>query len=521
MTGTILIVDDEPVQRRLLEAAIIRMGYRVVCAEGGEAAIDLLSNRGSGIALTILDLVMPDIDGLSVLSRLRKAGILTPVIVQTAKGGIDTVVNAMRLGAFDFFVKPVSPERLQVSVANALKVGALEGEVQRFKRASDGTLDFGDLITRSPAMERVIRLGKKAAASSIPILIEGESGVGKEVIARAIHGSSDRRGRRLVTVNCGAIPENLLESILFGHEKGAFTGATERHVGKFVEADGGTLFLDEIGDLPPEAQVMLLRAVQTGEVDPVGGRAPTKVDIRLISATHRDLVELTKAGAFREDLFYRLNVFPIQVPPLRSRREDILDLAHHFMARFAAEEGKRGLRRIAPEAAALLCAYHWPGNIRQLENAVFRAVVLSEGEALTPAEFPQIEAQFLVAGISSPAQFLSGPVMHGIPSQPFLPSPERLPALAMGEPQPSAISGSFGIVRALDERGEMRAISELEAEVIRLAVTHYRGQLSEVARRLGIGRSTLYRKLREYGIEARGNGLPGEGQEEEPEPLAG
>ena len=241
-------------------------------------------------------------------------------------------------------------------------------------------------------MARTIRLAERAAKSNIPVLIEGESGVGKELMARAIQGASDRRGKPFVTVNCGALPENLVESILFGHEKGAFTGATEKHVGKFVEAHGGTLFLDEIGELPMDAQVKLLRALQDGEIDPVGARRPIKVDIRLISATNQNLIELVKRGLFREDLFYRLNVFPISIPPLRARAADVPDLARRFLARFCAEEGKR-IRGLANDAAALLAAYDWPGNVRQLENAMFRAVVLADGDELTVAEFPQIAAQ--------------------------------------------------------------------------------------------------------------------------------
>src|SRR5690349_23776908 len=225
----------------------------------------------------------------------------------------------MHAGAVDFVIKPTSPERLEVSIKSALKIEALQGELARLNRKANGTLTFGDLIVRGEAMTRVISLGRRAAASNIPVLIEGESGVGKELIARAIQGESDRAGRPFITVNCGAIPENLVESILFGHEKGSFTGAVDKRVGKFQEADGGTLFLDEIGELPLDAQVKLLRALQEGEIDPVGSRKPVKVNFRLISATNRDLLELVKAGRFREDLFYRLHIFPITVPPLRDR----------------------------------------------------------------------------------------------------------------------------------------------------------------------------------------------------------
>ena len=248
---------------------------------------------------------------------MRDAGLTIPVIVQTAHGGIDNVVSAMRAGAQDFVVKPVGFERLQVSLRNALNTQALKGELQRIKHSREGRLTFADIITRSETMAGVLRIAQKAAASSIPVLVEGESGVGKELFARAIHGSSERKAKPFVAVNCGAIPDNLVESILFGHEKGAFTGATERHMGKFVEASGGTLFLDEVGELPLAAQVKLLRALQEGMVEAVGGRKPVKVDVRIISATNRKLLDLVKNGAFREDLFYRLHVLPLTIPPLR------------------------------------------------------------------------------------------------------------------------------------------------------------------------------------------------------------
>ncbi|TKT77527.1 sigma-54 dependent transcriptional regulator [Aquamicrobium sp. LC103] len=492
MARPILIVDDDPVQRRLLDAAVTRFGFEAIAADGGEAALKLLEGPRAGeIAVMILDLVMPKVDGLAVLKRMREAGIDVPVIVQTATGGIDTAVSAMRAGAFDFVVKPVSPDRLQTAISNAMKVEAFEGEARRARKSRGGVLTFKDMITGSQSMERVLGLGKKAAASNIPILIEGESGVGKELVARAIQGSSDRRGKPFVTVNCGAIPENLVESILFGHEKGSFTGATEKHTGKFVEANGGTLFLDEIGDLPLDVQVKLLRAVQEGEVDPVGARSTIKVDIRLISATHRDLLQRVKDGLFREDLFYRLNVFPIHVPPLRDRREDIARLVQHFIARVAPAEGR--VAGITAEALNLLKAYDWPGNIRQLENAIFRAVVLAEGDVLTVEEFPQIRAQ--VEGISEFRGEPAGAVPSSDGAVPHFPSPVA-PSNVASDHGPH-----FGILKALDDRGNVRPLADVETEMIQLAIDHYDGQMSEVARRLGIGRSTLYRKLKEMGID--------------------
>jgi DNA-binding NtrC family response regulator len=338
-----------------------------------------------------------------------------------------------------------------------------------------------------------VRLAERAAKSNIPILIEGESGVGKEVLARAIQGSSDRKGKPFVTVNCGAIPHNLVESILFGHEKGAFTGATERHLGKFVEANGGTLFLDEVGELPLDAQVKLLRAIQEGEVDPVGGKKSARVDIRLISATNKSLLDQVKRGEFREDLYYRLNVFPITLPPLRQRREDIPDLARGFLARFAAEEGRK-LAGISAEAMNLIVGYNWPGNVRQLENTMFRAVVLADGDELGVAEFPQIAAQ------------MEGWEVRIPPAPPPLSRSD-----GPQEPPPRIIQMPVRDPNALEllTGSDMRKLDELEREIITFALAHYRGHMSEVSRKLGIGRSTLYRKLKEYGLI---DGEPGPGE---------
>jgi DNA-binding NtrC family response regulator len=493
----ILIVDDDPVQCRLLEAMLQKSGYETVVLDNGDAALTLLGGAdGARIDCVILDLVMPNLDGLGVLARLRQASINVPVIVQTAHGGIDNVVSAMRAGAIDFVVKPVGVERLQVSLRNALNTSALEGELARIKHSRSGTLGFADIITKSPAMAAVLRMAEKAATSTIPVLVSGESGVGKELIARAIHGSGERRAKPFIAVNCGAMPENLVESILFGHEKGSFTGATERHVGKFVEASGGTLFLDEVGELPAAAQVKLLRAIQEGEVEPVGARKAIKVDVRIVSATNRDLIADVKAGRFREDLFYRLHVFPITVPPLRERPADIPALARHFLARFAAEEGKR-IRLITPEALRTLAAFHWPGNIRQLENTLFRAVVLAEGDTIGLVEFPQISAQVQVSDHDSTPDHAGEPLVPDFDHPVELPAPfEDHPAAASAMAPPA----STDALPLLDASGEVRPLEELEAELIRYAITHYRGQMSEVARRLQIGRSTLYRKLEALGL---------------------
>src|SRR5476649_275608 len=405
MAASILIADDDAVARRLVENMVQKCGYETVVVDSGDAAIArLTAPDATPIDAVVLDLVMSGLDGMGVLAKIRELNIDIPVIVQTAHGGIDNVVSAMRSGAHDFVVKPVGVERLQVSLRNALNASALKGELQRIRHSREGKLTFKDIVTRSETMAAVLRTAQKAAASTIPVLVEGDSGVGKELFARAIHGSGERKSKPFVAVNCGAIPDNLVESILFGHEKGAFTGATERHMGKFVEASGGTLFLDEVSELPLAAQVKLLRALQEGAVEAVGGRKPIKVDVRIISATNRKLLDRVKGGQFREDLFYRLHVLPLTIPPLRMRREDIPHLLRHFLARFCAEEN-RPITGISGEAMAHLSQLDWPGNIRQLENAVYRAVVMSEGEQLGLADFPQATAQ-ASAGHDQPGEAL-------------------------------------------------------------------------------------------------------------------
>ncbi|MET0277008.1 MAG: sigma-54 dependent transcriptional regulator [Pseudorhodoplanes sp.] len=492
MPERILVVDDDPVQRRLIENMVHRFGYEAVVAEGGDQAARILNGDAAApIDCVILDLVMPDLDGLGLLGRLRAEGNAVPVIVQTAHGGIDNVISAMRAGATDFVVKPASPERLQVSLKNALTQGALAGELQRLKRSQSGTLNFSDIVTRSAAMTAVLRNAEKAATSAIPVLIEGESGVGKELIARAIHGSGERKARPFVAVNCGAIPDNLVESILFGHEKGAFTGATDRHVGKFAEAHGGTLFLDEIGELPSAAQVKLLRALQEGEIEPVGARKSQSVDVRVISATNRNLLADVKSGRFREDLFYRLHVFPLSVPALRERREDIPGLVRHFLARFCAEEGKI-VKAVSAEAMALLTNLPWPGNVRQLENVVFRAVVLAEREEIGLHEFPQLAGRDVAQDTGATL----------VPEQSERQAMEERPqsgGMVVEAPGESAFHPDQ--LALLDAGRHLRPLDELEAEIIRYAIAHYRGQMSEVARRLQIGRSTLYRKLDGLAVE--------------------
>ena len=494
MGSTVLIADDDPVQRRLLEAMVRRFGYHARLVDGGEAALREL--EAGSVDLLILDLVMPDLDGMGVLGRMRAKDIDVPVIVQTQHGSIDAVISAMRAGAADFVVKPVGAERLQVSIRNALKNRALERELRVLTKRSQGILGLKDLVTRSPEMERVIRLCEKASGSNIPVLIEGEAGTGKQMVARAVHGTGERRSKPFVAVNCAAMPEGMAESILFGHEKNPVAGFADRQVGKLAEAHGGTLFLEDIGELPVGLQTKLLQALRTGEIEPIGGKRAIRTEFRVISSTSNNLIDLVKAGFFREDLYYRLHVFPIMLPPLRQRRDDISGLAWHFLARFSVEEGRR-IRSISAEALALLMAYDWPGNVRQLESAMFRAVILAESDEIGVAELPQIAA--MVEGFDV-----------RVPSAPLLP-PRPVhtgPAMITGQPLREIITVREPHTMAmLDARGDVRTMESLETDMLKFAIRHHRGQMTEVARKLGIGRSTLYRKLKELGLDEAAIGM--------------
>lgn len=476
----VLIVEDEITQSTLLSGIVSRAGFEADVAMSGQAAIDRLTDAGAPqIDVMLLDLVMPGMDGIEVLKAIRPKFPALPVIMLTAHSSITTVVGAMRAGANDFIVKPASAERIRTAIEAGLKTNAFVGEIAPMRDQIAGRTaghGFDGLVGKSDAMQHAVGLAKKAARAAIPVLIEGESGVGKEVFANAIHDASDRSGTPFVAVNCGAIPENLVESILFGHEKGAFTGATEKRVGKFQEADGGTLFLDEVGELPLDVQVKLLRAIQEKEIDPVGARQSIKVDIRVISATNRNLAERVGEGAFREDLYYRLNVFPIHIPPLRNRKADIPSLTEHFLDQIAHMEDMQR-RQISVDTLKLLEGYDWPGNIRQLQNALFRAVILSDSETLTPTDFPHL----LPAGAMPPP----------VAVKPALP------------PQVAELRGAQdSLVLPLENSdGHIRRFDDLEARIIALAIEKYDGRMAEVARRLGIGRSTLYRKVSEYGLD--------------------
>lgn len=464
----ILLVDDEPTQLKLIQHVLEnKLGFRAIPLSSGREAVDYITSYRNPVPdVVLLDLSMPDMNGMEVIEALRPKHPNLPIIVLTIYGDIERAVAAIKAGATDFLAKPVAHERLRTSINNALKLNELANEVQRLKRTHQGSALFDDVIGSSKPLERVKQHAMRASESSIPVFLEGESGVGKELFARAIHGTSDRAEKPFVAVNCGAIPETLAESILFGHEKGAFTGANYKSLGRFREANGGTLFLDEISELPANIQVKLLRALQEGEVQPVGGKAEA-VDVRIITACNRDLAEMVQQGKFREDLFYRLNIMPIQIPPLRERRDDIADLAQFFLKRFSALENKP-FAKFSDEAIAMLESYRWPGNIRQLENAIFRLVVLTDEEVIEPE--------------------------HLIELMPNSPND------VIGQ-----TNGKHSLIRSrklalVDNEGGMRRMRDIEQDIIYFALNFYDGKISEVARRLGIGRSTLYRKMHDYDI---------------------
>jgi two-component system response regulator PilR (NtrC family) len=381
----VLVVDDEQSMRDLLAIMLRQGGYHVSLADGGEAAIEAL--QAETFDLVITDLRMRKVDGLAVLRAAREYSPRTVVLVVTAYASTETAIEAMKLGAYDYVTKPFKLDELKVTVANALERRRLQEENTALKRQLHRERGFDNFIGRSPKILDVFETIRKTADSGSTVMITGESGTGKELVAQALHWESSRRNGPFVSVNCGAIPEALMESELFGHIKGAFTGAVASTEGLFAAADSGTLFLDEITEIPQTVQVKLLRAIQERNIRRVGDTRDVKVDVRLIAASNRDLARAVSDGVLREDLFYRLNVIPLHLPPLRDRREDIPPLVAHFIKKLSQEVG-RTVRGVTPEALAVLEQYHWPGNIRELENVVERAIVLGSSELLQPDALP-------------------------------------------------------------------------------------------------------------------------------------
>ena len=466
----VLVADDEPSIRFVLRESLESIGCSVSLAASGDEALEALLS--GSFELAFLDIRMPGPSGLELLDRLRATGRDTAIVIMTAQNTFENAVEAMKRGALDYLVKPFAMAEVQALVTKTLRVRALEKEVSALRREVGARIVPGDrLVGKSPALLEVFKTVGRVAPRPVAVLITGESGTGKELVARAIHAASPRAGAAFIAVNTAAIPRELLESELFGHERGAFTGAIAPRLGRFREASGGTLFLDEIGDMPGELQAKLLRVLQSDEVTPVGGRLPERVDVRIIAATHRDLDAAVARGEFREDLLYRLRVVPIHIPPLRARGEDVRVLAAHFVERYAPE--LVGTPRFLSEAAQVRLAQHaWPGNVRELENSIKRALVLATGEVLTPEDFAFLEAR--------PAE----PPQAGLE--------ERV----AGETDAALDAGEEDLHRRLIERVERPLLVRVLART--------GGNQIRAAALLGINRNTLRKKIVELGIELPG-----------------
>ena len=474
----LLIADDELNMRRVLEAILRRDGYEVVTAANGNEA---LANMGRGINMVITDLKMPGLDGMGLLRRLSVDYPDVPVVMITAHGSVENAVEAVKLGAFDYLEKPFDQEQINQIVAKAMRTHMLS---RRDARPEDPT-SHGRfrLVGDSPAIRQIYAVVEKVADTPSTVLITGESGTGKELVARALHDNSSRRTGPFIKINCAAIPKTLMESELFGYEKGAFTGAVGSKPGRFELAHGGTLFLDEIGEIPVEMQVKLLRVLQESEFERVGGIKTIKVDVRLLTATNRDLAAEIASGGFRDDLFYRLNVVPIHLPALRERRQDIPMLVDHFIARFN-ERLKKQITGADPEAVERLVAHNWPCNIRELENVIERTILFCEG--------PRIQLEDL------PREFGGGTVSS---SQPDLPAAAAaVPAPA--SPAPSAAPPVGEEVGSLKEAVRVET-ERVERDLIQRALDETGGNVTQAARKLQISRKSLQTKMKELGLRDR------------------
>lgn len=382
----ILVVDDDESLRRVTEVQLQQGGYQVLTAASGQEALELLQKRP--FELVITDLKMPGMSGVELLKRIRTDYPELVVIMVTAFGTIETAVEAMRAGAYDYVTKPVHIEELKLTIGRALEHVQLRQQVQTLRTSLDSKYGFENILGRSSSLLSVLDMASRAAQTSSTVLVRGETGTGKELLAKAIHFNSPRRENAFVTINCGAIPKDLLESELFGHVKGSFTGAVTHKKGRAEAADGGTLFLDEIGEMPAELQVKLLRLLQQGEIEKVGAAETTRVDVRIIAATHRNLQAMIEDGAFREDLYYRLAVIPLELPPLRERPEDIPELVEHFFLKAKEKHGRPDLA-LPPSLLPHFCGYRWPGNVRELENIIERLVVLTRGNEIAVDDLPE------------------------------------------------------------------------------------------------------------------------------------
>lgn len=464
--GSILIVDDEEIMREVLETLLTSDGYRVDLAKTGEEGLEAYGKRAYDTVL--LDVSMPGIGGLRALEEFLKMDSDAVIIMITAYATFDTAIAAWERGAVSIIRKPFQNEQITSTVAAGIKRRRKEEERRTLRRAMSRAVDRGAIIGRSDVMQEVFRLVEQVAPARSTVLITGESGTGKELIAQSIHESSPRAGKAFVTVNTSNIPSELLESELFGHTRGAFTGAVAAKKGLFEIADNGSIFLDEIGDIPPETQVRLLRVIQEREFTPLGDTTPRRVDVRIIAATNIELKEAVKQGTFREDLYYRLAVVPIELPPLRDRREDILPLAQHFIVKYNEENGRKVSEQIAPDVLALLEAYSWPGNVRELENTIERAVVIAPGDEVT--------RQCLRPEISDPQSVTSA----------------------------SEEGASVGAVAELGRGINFyEQVRRFEIDLIRRALEQTGGHQSRAARLLGMNATTLNSKIKTYNINLR------------------
>ncbi len=464
--GSVLVVDDEEIMREVLETLLTGDGYRVDLAKTGEEGLEAYGRRAYDVVL--LDVSMPGIGGLRALEEFLKMDAEAAIVMITAYATFDTAIAAWERGAFGCIRKPFQNEQITATVSTGIKRRRKEEERRTLRRAMSKAVDRGEIVGRSDLMQEVFRLVEQVAQARSTVLITGESGTGKELIAKAIHEASPRVGKPFVTVNSSNIPSELLESELFGHTRGAFTGAVAAKKGLFEVADGGSIFLDEIGDIPPETQVRLLRVIQEREFTPLGDTAPRKVDVRIIAATNIDLREAVRQGTFREDLYYRLAVVPIELPPLRDRREDVLPLAQHFIRKYNEENGREVSEQIAPEVLALLEGYSWPGNVRELENAIERAVVI--------APHNEISRECLRPEIADPQSVIAA-------SQ-----------------QGSSFAAVQDIGRGVNFYDEVR---RFEIDLIRRALEQTGGHQSRAARLLGMNATTLNSKIKTYNINLR------------------
>jgi two-component system, NtrC family, response regulator AtoC len=453
MKQRILVVDDEEKLRRVIELQLMTAGFDVDKAGSAEQGLKLAERAD----LVLTDLKLPGMDGLELLAAIRRQNMQSPVIVMTAFGTIEVAVEAMKAGAVDFLMKPFSLDHLMAVVQKALEVRALRDENRQLREELGKRYQFDNIIGRSPLMQEVFATIERVAPTRATVLLAGESGVGKDLIARAIHFHSPRRDRPFVKINCTALPENLMESELFGYEKGAFTGANTTKPGKFEQADTGTVFLDEIGDVPASIQVKLLRILQEREFERLGSNKTRHIDVRVIAATNQDLRAALEQGTFREDLYYRLNVVPINIAPLRERMQDIPFLAEHFLQKYAAEAGNR-IQSITPAAMSKLADYHWPGNVRELENVIERSLVMCTSDRLDVSDIKLDHA-----------------------------------------PRPRSTANDFSLPPGM-------TLDQYEQEIIREALKRADGNKSQAARALGLTRNAMRYRLTQMGLEKEGEG---------------